>query len=233
MAYPKELNIGLVLIPGYQWLDAAGPVDYLNNHSNAIASLVRSLPKSTKDKAPIMRWHYISSDLSPIHSTSGPLQIPSCTYANCPPLDCILVPGPTDIFTLPNGFAEFLKTRLEDPKLIALLLICTASLLVASTGILEGKVVASNKFVLRDLAADGVLDREYFKKVKWVSDKRFTVDGKLWTSAGITAGLDLAAEFARVYIAKEVGNMAQEMSEYRPNPAQPDPFAYILDGVKL
>ncbi|PPQ93491.1 hypothetical protein CVT25_005233 [Psilocybe cyanescens] len=229
----QVLNLGLILIPGYQWLDGAGPVDYLNNHSNALASLLRTLPKSTYDKAPIMKWHYISSDLTPVQATSGPLQLPSCTYADCPPLDCIFIPGPTDILSIPKGFTEFIKTRLEDPKLIALLMICTASLLIAPTGILDGREVASNKLALRDLAAAGLLDNDNYKKVKWVGNKRFTVDGKLWSSAGITAGLDLAAEFARVHFAKEIGVMAQEIAEYKPNPADPDPFAYILEGVKL
>lgn len=229
----QVLNLGLILIPGYQWLDGAGPVDYLNNHSKALASLLRTLPKSTYDKAPIMKWHYISSDLTPVQATSGPLQLPSCTYADCPPLDCIFIPGPTDILSIPKGFTEFIKTRLEDPKLIALLMICTASLLIAPTGILDGREVASNKLALRDLAAAGLLDNDNYKKVKWVGNKRFTVDGKLWSSAGITAGLDLAAEFARVHFAKEIGVMAQEIAEYKPNPADPDPFAYILEGVKL
>ena len=71
------------------------------------------------------------------------------------------------------------------------------------------------------------------KKVKWVGDRRWIVDGKVWSSAGITAGIDLSAEFARVHFHPKIVEIAKNVSEYESRPAQPDPFAKILKGIKL
>jgi len=224
---PPTLKIGLLLLPGYQWLDAAGSVDYLNNHSQAILKKVKFIPKAVLDKAPIMVWHYISSDLTPVDATTGPLQTPSCTYADCPPLNYLFVPGRNPAIPLPEGCAEFLRERIQ--TLDALLTVCTGSMVIAQTGILDGLHVCSNKVALK-MAVDACTLN---KKVKWVGDRRWIVCGKVWSSAGITAGIDLSAEFARVHFDSEVVEYANLVSEYEPNPAQPDPFSKILEGIDL
>ncbi|KAF8808250.1 ThiJ/PfpI [Phlegmacium glaucopus] len=222
----STLHIGLLLFPVYQWLDAAGSVDYLNNHSQTMLGQL-NIPKAILDKAPIIVWHYISSDLTPVRASSGPLQIPSCTYANCPPLDYLVVPGTDPAAPLPEGCAAFLHERV--PTLKALLTVCTGSMAIAQAGILDGLHVCSNKVALKMFAEAGILN----KKVKWVGDGRWIVDGKVWSAAGITAGIDLVAEFARVHFDPEVVELAKLLSEYESNPAQPDPFAKILEGIKL
>jgi len=223
---PHNLHIGLLLFPEYQWLDAAGSVDYLNNHSQTMMKAL-NVPQAIIDKAPTFTWHYISSDLTPIKASSGPLQTPSCTYADCPPLDCLFVPGPDPSAPLPEGCAAFLQERV--PKLKALLTVCTGSMAIAQAGVLDGLHVCSNKMVLKMFAEAGTLN----KKVKWVGDRRWIVDGRVWSSAGITAGIDLSAEFAKVHFDPEVVELAKLVSEYQPHPAQPDPFAKILEGINL
>lgn len=223
---PQTLHFGLLLFPGYQWLDAAGPVDYLNNHSYAMMKAI-NVPEAILDISPIIEWHYISSDLTPIKASSGPLQTPSCTYADCPELDYLIVPGPDPFAPLPKGCTEFLHERI--PKLKALLTVCTGSMAIAQAGVLDGLHVCSNKIVLKMAAEAGILN----KKVKWVGDRRWIVDGKVWSAAGITAGIDLGAEFAKVHFDPKVAELAKTVSEYESNPAQPDAFAKILEGISL
>jgi len=223
---PQTLHFGLLLFPGYQWLDAAGAVDYLNNHSYAMMKAV-NVPEAILNISPIIEWYYISSDLTPIKASSGPLQIPSCTYADCPELDYLIVPGPDPFAPLPTGCTEFLHERI--PKLKALLTVCTGSMAIAQAGVLDGLHVCSNKVVLKMFAEAGILN----KKVKWVGDRRWIVDGKVWSAAGITAGIDLIAEFAKVHFDPKVVELAKTVSEYESNPAQPDPFAKILEGINL
>ena len=71
------------------------------------------------------------------------------------------------------------------------------------------------------------------RKVKWVGDRRFLVEGKNWSAAGVTAGIDLAAEFVRAHIDEEVAKFVREALEYFPNRARPDPYAYLLEGIEL
>ena len=185
------------------------------------------VPEAILNVTPIIEWHYISSDLSPIKASSGPLQTPSCTYADCPELDYLFVPGPDPFAPLPMGCAEFLRDRV--PKLKALLTVCTGSIAIAQAGILDGLHVCSNKMALKAVADKGILN----KRVKWVGDRRWIVDGKVWSAAGITAGIDLSAEFARVHFDPRVVELTKLVSEYAPNPDQPDPFAKILEGINL
>lgn len=224
----QTLYFGVLLLPGYQWLDSAGAVDYLNNHSQAYMKFC-GLSDDIIAKGPILKWYYISSDFNPIQPTSGPPQHPTHTYADCPHIDYLIVPGPDPALLLPEGCAAFLQNLMAKDTFKALLTVCTGSLPVAQSGILDGLRVCSNKFALKAMASAGMLN----KKVHWVGDRRWNVDGKVWSAAGITSGIDLAAEFARVHFDPLVVEIAKDVSEYEPKPSHPDPFARILDGVSL
>jgi transcriptional regulator GlxA family with amidase domain len=71
------------------------------------------------------------------------------------------------------------------------------------------------------------------KQVKWVGDRRWIVDGKIWSAAGVTAGIDLAAEFARVHFDPEIVELVKAVNEETPRPDRPDDWAHLLDGVDL
>ncbi|KAJ3512450.1 hypothetical protein NLJ89_g3513 [Agrocybe chaxingu] len=223
----QNLSFGLLLPGQFQWLDAAGPVDLINSHSRPVVQGLTSLglPQELVEKAPVITWHYISSDRSPIQASSGPPLLPTATYADCPPLDYLVVPGPDPTAPLPPGCAEFLKERFEGLK--GLLTVCTGSTAVATTGLLDGYKVCTNKFALKALHAAGLLN----KKVTWVGDRRWIVDRKVWSAAGVTAGLDLGAEFVRVNFDPKLVEFLKGVVEYKANPDQPDDFAYILEGI--
>jgi len=217
---------GLLMFPEFQWLDAVGPVDLINSHSQEYIKLLQS-PETLVAKAPIIHWSYVSHDLSPISASSGPPQTPTETYKTCPQLDYLIIPGPDPNRPLPEGCAEFLKLQFDGLK--ALLTVCTGSLAIAPTGLLDGLRVCTNKFMLRTMAQNGLLN----KNVKWMGDRRWVVDGKVWSAAGVTAGIDLAAEFARVHFDEAVVNLMNQVIEFEGKKAQPDPWASIMDGVDL
>ena len=58
-------------------------------------------------------------------------------------------------------------------------------------------------------------------------------DGNVWSTAKITSGIDLTAEFARVYFDKDVIEKAKEITEEVPRPDTPDPYVRILKGSDL
>ena len=224
----KPLHFGVLLLPAYQLLDAVGPFEYINNHTQTFFRNC-GIPEEIASKGALIEWYFISSDLAPIQPSSGPAQNPTHTYADCPPLDYLIVPGPDPTAPLPAGCAAFLQRLVADDAFKALLTVCTGSVAIAQSGVLDRRQVCGNKVVLRMLAGAGALN----KNVKLVGDRRWVVDGKIWSAAGVTAGIDLAAEFSRVHFNKEVVELSKELMEYRPNPAQPDEFAKILEGVEL
>lgn len=225
----QTLHIGVLLLPSYVLLDAVGPTEYINSHTQEALKGGGGIPEEIIAKGATIVWHYISSDLNPVQPSIGSPQIPTATYRDYPELHYLIVAGGDPTAILPEGCAAFLQGLIVKDTFKGLLTVCTGSILVAQSGILDGFSVCSDKYALRTLALAGTLD----KKVKWIGDKRWNVDGKVWSSAGITAGLDLAAEFARVHFDPVVVELVKDLAEYQPSPAQPDPFARILDGVNL
>ncbi|KAF9529589.1 class I glutamine amidotransferase-like protein [Crepidotus variabilis] len=231
MTDQKSLSFGVLLLPGFQILDAVGPVDFINSHSQQFLKFVSLAPSSLVAKAPSIEWHYISHSLEPVQTTSFPVQHPTTTFKECPKLDYLIVPGADSTTPLPEGCAEWLK-HIFEKDLGGLLLICVGSLSVArSSNILDGLHVATNKMGLKMMVPTPHYDN--LKKVKWVGDKRWVVDGKVWSTGGVTSGIDLAAEFVRRTFDPEVVTLAKNLMEYTGRPDAPDEFAFILDGVPL
>ena len=109
------------------------------------------------------------------------------TYENAPALDVLLVPGGAGTRALGkvNGgdtSAEtFINNRLG--QLDYLLSVCTGSVILARSGVLDGKRATTNKGAWREVTGEVGTD-----KVIWVPTARWVVDGKIWTSSGVSAG---------------------------------------------
>jgi len=224
----KTVHIGVVLFPTYQLLDATGPIDFLNNHTPILCSFFQR--ESLIPKATNIKWSYIAETLDLVQPSSGPAQQPTHTFSNPPPddqLDYLLVPGANPTRTLSPDCIKFFQLTM--PKIKAMLVICVGSLLLAQTGILDGHQVCSNKYTLSAFAKRGMLRKE----VTWIGDRRWIIDGKIWSCGGITAGIDLAAESARVHFDQEVAELVKAVSEWTPNQDKPDEWAKLVDGVSL
>jgi putative intracellular protease/amidase len=107
------------------------------------------------------------------------------------------VKGEPGIFFIPGGYGtrkEVENTRLLD-KISAIseksqfvLTVCTGSGLLAKTGLLDGKSATSNKRAFPWASIQG-------PKVNWIKKARWTVDGNYYTSAGVSAGMDMVLGF--------------------------------------
>jgi putative intracellular protease/amidase len=102
-----------------------------------------------------------------------------------------------DIFLIPGGYGT--RTEVNNSGLINtvsticqlskfVLTVCTGSALLAKTGLLDGKSATSNK-----KAFDWVITQG--EKVNWVRKARWTKEGKFYTSAGVSAGMDMTLGF--------------------------------------
>lgn len=230
----KPIEFGVLIAPMYQWLDAVGPVDYINGHSRAFLTYMATmapLPGALINKAPVINWHWISTagDLQPVVATTGPPLPPTTTFETSPQLDYLLVPGIDYNHKLSEVATAWIKAQFVGLK--ALITVCGGSLFLAQTGLLDGVRAATNKLALKILAETGEIKQ--FNKVEWVADSRFVVDGKIWSAAGVTAGLDLAAEFSKATFDGELVEFGKLGAEYVPNAAKPDPFAFLLAGIQL
>ncbi|KAL2848523.1 class I glutamine amidotransferase-like protein [Aspergillus pseudoustus] len=208
------LRIGVLLFPGFQALDAFGPLDCLN-------VLSRTQP---------LTLSILSHDLSPVttKTPSSPSSIaqsilPTHTFTNAPPLDVLLVPGGLGTRLLDSEpiTASIAFIRSVYPTLQYLITVCTGSGLAARAGVLDGRLATTNKRAFGELRAWG-------PDVEWVAKARWVVDGNVWTSSGVSAGIDVAlAWIAHVYGEESARGVANGMEYRRVTDADDDPFAEL------
>lgn len=112
------------------------------------------------------------------------------------------------------------------PKVQYMITVCTGSWLAARAGVLDGRRATSNK---RSWA--GRL--EYGSdKVKWVAKARWVVDGNVWTSSGVSAGIDATLDWMKHVWGEEKARMVADGMEYDwHTDASWDPFAELY-GLK-
>ncbi|MGN0846637.1 MAG: DJ-1/PfpI family protein [Kiritimatiellia bacterium] len=107
--------------------------------------------------------------------------------------------GTSEILLIPGGYGsrkviqnvEFigqLRRLMGQSKYV--LCVCTGSALAAATGLLDGKKATSNTRAMDWVKSQG-------RNVRWEGDSRWVIDGNIYTSAGVSAGTDMALGFVR------------------------------------
>lgn len=102
-----------------------------------------------------------------------------------------------DIFLIPGGYGT--RKEVNNAALIDkitqisqlskfILTVCTGSALLAKTGILDGRRATSNKRAFEWVITQG-------QNVNWIRKARWTKDGQFYTSAGVSAGMDMTLGF--------------------------------------
>lgn len=119
----------------------------------------------------------------------------------------ILVPGGwgTRPLVNDNGFISALKILAE--KSVYCLSVCTGSVLLAKAGILDGKVATSNKNAME-------WAQTVAPNVNWQLKARWTVDSNIYTSSGVSAGIDMALGFIADKHGREKALEAAKGMEY-------------------
>ena len=87
--------------------------------------------------------------------------------------------------------------------------VCSGALVLASAGLLEGEEATTHWWAQSSLARFGAIARP---------DSRVVRSGKIWTAAGVSAGLDLAVTLVDEIAGREAAEVAQLMIEYDPQP---------------
>lgn len=109
------------------------------------------------------------------------------------------IKGGVAIFLIPGGYGT--RKEVANDPLIALireiseasqyvLTVCTGTALLARTGLLDGKNATTNKIAFDWVVTNG-------KKVNWIRKARWVVDGKYYTSSGVSAGMDMTLDFLK------------------------------------
>lgn len=104
------------------------------------------------------------------------------------------------------------------PSVGFVITICTGSGVIARAGILDGKRATTNKMRFGSTAA-------LRPQVQWVRQARWVVDGNIWTSSGISAGIDVTLAFVEKHYGRQLALEIARVLEYEwHEDADRDPF---------
>lgn len=186
---PTPLQIGLVLFPKVTQLDFTGPLQVFS-----------SLPGA--------KVHLIWKRIEPVTSDSVLVLTPTTTFADCPQLDVICVPGGfgTDDMINDEEILDFLRRQAAGAKYITS--VCTGSLVLGAAGLLSGYRAATHWSAMDFLAEFGAIPTR----------TRVCVDRNRVTGGGVTAGIDFALTLVSIMIGRPTAQAIQLGLEYNPAP---------------
>ncbi|KAL2757515.1 hypothetical protein ACRALDRAFT_2099926 [Sodiomyces alcalophilus JCM 7366] len=209
------VSFGMVLFPAFQALDVFGPLDILNlfslsQHMNLYLIAPTLDPVST---APV--------SMNPMNSSFSESVVPTHTFADPPPdLDVLFVPGGIGTRAPEPRLAEVIGyIRDVYPSLEYLISICTGAGLVARAGVLDGRNATTNKRAWAETVAHG-------PATNWIARARWVVDGNVWTSSGVSAGIDATLAWVGAVFGEEYAEtLAIGIEHERVTDPSSDPFA--------
>jgi transcriptional regulator GlxA family with amidase domain len=160
-------RVGFVVIPKFQvmYLAALSVFEFANISAGK----------------PLYEIEVLSEHGGPVPSSCG-MRSDTKAFGD-PAFDTLIVGGALANVTASPGLIDFLRRAQASSRRIAS--ICTGAFVLAQAGILDGRRVTTHWIAAREL-------QERYPNVKMEEDRIFIIDGAVWTSAGMSAGIDLA-----------------------------------------
>lgn len=182
-------HIGMLLYPDLTQLDLTGPAQVLS-------------------RAPGVKMHYLWKTIEPIPSDAGLSLMPTTTFAACPQLDMICVPGGAGQVALMKDeeTLSFLRKQGEGAKYVTS--VCSGSLLLGAAGLLTGYKSACHWMYRDFLPAFGAIP----------VNARVVKDRNRISGGGVTAGIDFALTVVAEIWGEDAAKMIQLHLEYNPQP---------------
>ena len=203
------IQFGVLMIE-YQTLDCAGPLDILSSSSKRYIKGIEEFFSGTSpgvwEKGIDIEFHHIGETLDPVTLTGNFRSKPTTTVETCPPLDYLLVGGPSPEYRLPASFAEFLQKRIKEVKV--LFTTCTGGMVLAGAGVIDGRNATLNHGALP-------LVEKMYPQVNW-QKQQWVIDGNLWTAGGACAGMDMFAHWVLTNYGLDVLRAACMALDYEP-----------------
>ena len=195
----KRYQAGILIFPDVEVLDFAGPFE--------VFSVTRLNEERRREELSPFDVKLIAENLQPVVASGGLRVLADYDLNNCPPLEILVVPG---------GWGT--RTQIENKQLIdwiakvgkeveTLTSVCTGSMLLGRARLLDG---------LRATTHWRALDwmRDSFPEVTVESELHVVENGRVLTSAGISAGIDMALRVVARYCGETVARATARHMEY-------------------
>jgi transcriptional regulator GlxA family with amidase domain len=205
-------NIGVLIFEGFQLLDAAGPIT------------VFEMPVRGMNPPPYRLTVY-SRNGGPVRSSSG-VSIHSEPLPTGLTLDTLVVSGGEGTRTAMRDVSMLSAIRDMSLRTRRTTSVCSGAFLLAVAGLLDGRKATTHWRRCPDMTRN-------FPAVKVEQDRIFVRDGKFWTSAGISAGIDLALALVEEDLGEDVAReSARELVVHQRRQGGQSQFS-VMQDVKL
>jgi len=193
-------RVGILVFPEVEVLDFCGPFE--------VFSVTRLNEATRRETASPFEVLLVAESTAPVTATGGLRVLSDEDLASCPALDLLVVPG---------GWGR--RREIANPALIdwiaarganvaTLTSVCTGALLLGEAGLLDGRRATTH---WRSL--DWMTER--FPHITVARDRHWVEDGNVITSAGISAGIDMALRVVARLHGEPVARASARHMEYR------------------
>jgi transcriptional regulator GlxA family with amidase domain len=213
---PKRIEVSILVYPGFELLDATGPAAVFNTANFILGQ---------RAKVPAYNITIVSPTGGIVRSSSG-VGVDTRPLSKDPPQDL-------HTFLVAGAEGGPLANALKDPLIckhaprwaersIRYGSICAGTFVLAALHLIDGRRVASHWDACRPLAAA-------FPEVQVEEDAIFIQDGNVWTSAGVTTGIDMALAMVSNDISATIANdVAKRLVLYVRRPGNQPQFSALL-----
>lgn len=187
---PQPTHIAILLFENFDLMDVSGPYEVL-----------RWLPNA--------RTSFVAKQRGPVRSEGhGPSLVADRSLEELREPDVVIVPGGGGELTARDDTAVLEWLRAAHARGAWTVSVCTGALLLGAAGLLRDKRATTYWMATPELAAFGAAP----------VNARYVFDGKLVTSAGVSAGIDMALALAAELRSPELAQAIQLGIEYAPEP---------------
>lgn len=192
-------RIGILLFPNIEVLDFAGPYEVL--------TAVRLNEDKRREEASPFDVRLIAETAQPVTTSAGMRVIPDCTMDDAPPLDILVIPGGWGVRKEITNDRLIRWIRETSTKAETVAAVCTGSMLLGKAGVLDGHRATTHWRSIGWM-------RDSYPAVQVEQDQHVVEDGNILTSAGISAGIDLALRIVARYLGERKALETARHMEY-------------------
>jgi transcriptional regulator GlxA family with amidase domain len=200
--------IGVLVFPDFQLLDAAGPIS------------VFEIAARLAGNAPSIR--VLAETPGPVRSSSG-VEMLARGLRAAGAITTLIVAGGEGVDAAAKSRKTLAFVRAMAKRGVRVASVCSGAYMLAEAGLLDGRRATTHWRRTRQFLAA-------FPGVKWEPDRIFVRDGDIWSSAGITAGIDLALAMATEDFGEEIARQtARQLVLYHRRSGGQSQFSSLLE----
>jgi transcriptional regulator GlxA family with amidase domain len=188
-------NIAILLFETVEVLDFAGPLEVFASVNTVL------------EANPPFNVYTVAETAGPIRAANPLTIVPDYTIDTCPPPDILIIPGGSGSRKAAKSERLIAWVKAQDQRTEFTLSVCTGTRVLAAAGILDELQATTHFGSLDELAANN-------PTITVLRDVRYVDNGRVVTSAGVSAGIDMAFHMVQRLLGEDVARQTARYIEY-------------------